>query len=139
MNILVVEDNQPEQIIMREAFTEAGIGHELHMVRDGIEAMDFLKMQGSYSNVPKPDLVILDLNMPRKNGLEVLADIKNNPKLQHIPVLVFSNSEFGRDICKCYASGANAYLNKPPDFQGFLDLAHVIDVFWLKMVRHCAH
>ncbi len=139
MNILVVEDNKPEQVIMKEAFKEARVNHDLYMVRDGVEVFEFLSGQGAFHDAPKPDLIILDLNMPRKNGLEVLADIKNNPILEHIPILVFSNSEFSRDICKCYTLGANAYLTKPVDFQGFIDLAHVIDVFWFKMVRYCSH
>jgi CheY-like chemotaxis protein len=139
MNILVVEDNEPEQIIMKEAFKDARVDHDLHVVRDGIEAIEFLRMQGAFHGAPKPDLFILDLNMPRKNGLEVLSEIKNNPEWKHIPVLVFSNSEFSGDICKCYALGANAYLSKPVDFQGFIDLAHVIDTFWFKLVRYCPH
>jgi len=139
MNILVVEDNASEQIIMKEAFKEAGVKHNLNMVGDGILALEFLKGQGVYHNAPKPDLIILDLNMPRRNGLEVLGDIKNNPKWVHIPILVFSNSEFPRDICRCYTMGANAFLNKPVDFQGFIDLACIIDSFWFKLVRYCPH
>jgi chemotaxis family two-component system response regulator Rcp1 len=139
MNLLIVEDNMPEQEIIKEAFKEARVNHGLHMVRDGIEALQFLRMEGDLHSAPQPDLIILDLNMPRKNGLEVLSDIKNHPKWKHIPVLVFSNSEFPRDICKCYTLGANAYLSKPVDFQGFIDLAHVIDVFWFKLVRYCSH
>lgn len=139
MNILVVEDNEPEQVIMKEAFKEAAVDHELHMVRDGIEAIEFLKRQGDFHHVPKPDLIILDLNMPRKNGLEVLTDIKNNPKWSHIPVLIFSNSEFSGDICKSYALGVNAYLNKPVDFETFINFARIIDQFWFKLVCYCAH
>jgi CheY-like chemotaxis protein len=139
MNVLVVEDNEPEQVIMKEAFKEAKVNHNLFMLKNGMEVFEFLRAEGAFSNAPKPDLIILDLNMPRKNGLEVLAGIKDNPKWKHIPVLVFSNSEFSSDICKCYTVGANAYLNKPVDFQGFIDLAHVIDVFWFKLVRYCAH
>ncbi len=139
MNILVVEDNEPEQVIMKEAFKEAKVDHDLHMAKDGLEALEFLNGKGAFHDAPKPDLIILDLNMPRKNGLEVLSDIKNNPKWEHIPVLVFSNSEFFRDICRCYSLGVNAYLSKPSDFQGFIDLARIIDVFWFKMVRYCSH
>ena len=119
MNVLFIEDNEAEQLIMKEAFKEARVDHDLYFVMDGIEALEFLRMEGVFQDVPKPDLIILDLNMPRKNGLEVLSDIKNNPKWKHIPVLIFSNSEFTGDICKCYTLGANAYLNKPADFQGF--------------------
>jgi two-component system, chemotaxis family, response regulator Rcp1 len=139
MNVLIVEDNLPEQEIMKEALKEARVSHDLHFVRDGIETLEFLMMQGAFQGAPKPDLIILDLNMPRKNGLEVLSDIKDNPRWKHIPVLVFSNSEFAGDICKCYTLGANAYLNKPADFQGFIDLAYVIDVFWFKLARYCSH
>ncbi len=139
MNILVVEDNEPEQEIMKEAFKEARVEHDLLMVRDGIEALEFLGGKGAFTNAPEPDLIILDLNMPRKKGLEVLSDIKSDPRWGHIPVLVFSNSEFSGDICKCYALGGNAYLSKPVDFQGFIDLAQIIDMFWFKMVRYCSH
>ena len=139
MNILVVEDNEPEHLILKEAFKEAEVTHEMYMVKDGIEALDFLRGAGDFSNAPKPDLILLDLNMPRKNGLEVLADIKDNSKWAHIPVLVFSNSEFSGDICRCYNLGANAYLSKPVDFQGFVDLARIIDQFWFKLVRYCTH
>jgi len=139
MNVLVVEDNRPEQLIIKEAFTEAGVDHDLHMVKDGIEALEFLEGKGAFHDAPQPDLVLLDLNMPGKNGLEVLSDIKNNPKWVHIPVLIFSNSEFPKDICKCYALGVNAYLSKPVDFQGFIDLARAIDTFWFKLVRYCSH
>jgi chemotaxis family two-component system response regulator Rcp1 len=139
MNILVVEDNEPEQLIMKEAFKEAKVPHDLFMVKDGLEALEFLRMQGNFTEAPRPDLIILDLNMPRKNGLEILPDIKNNPKWEHIPVLIFSNSEFNGDICRCHSMGVNAYLSKPGDFQGFIDLARVIDVFWFKLARYCVH
>jgi len=139
MNILVVEDNEPEQIIMKEAFKDAQVQHDFHMVKDGIEAMEFLKKEGDFQSAPKPDLVILDLNMPRKNGLEVLSEIKGNPKWAHLPVLVFSNSEYSQDICRCYTLGANAYLNKPVDFDTFIEFARTVDKFWLKAVRYCAH
>jgi len=109
------------------------------MVRDGIEALEFLRMEEAFHDAPKPDLIILDLNMPRKSGLEILPDIKNNPKWEHIPILIFSNSEFNGDICRCYSMGVNAYLSKPADFQGFIDLARVIDRFWFKLVRYCNH
>jgi len=139
MNILIVEDSEPEQMIIKEAFMEIKVRHDLFMVNDGIEAMEFLQRTGAYQGAPKPDLIILDLNMPRKNGLEVLSDIKENPYLKHIPVFAFSNSDFPRDICKCYAMGVNAYISKPIDFQGFIDFAHVIDTFWFKLVRYCSH
>jgi CheY-like chemotaxis protein len=138
MNILVVEDNEAERLIMQEAFKEANVQHDLQMVKSGVEALELLNAKGDFA-APKPDLIILDLNMPGKNGLEVLSEIKQNSKWKHIPILIFSNSEYSGDICKCYTLGVNAYLNKPADFQGFIDLARVIDVFWFKLVRYCSH
>jgi two-component system, chemotaxis family, response regulator Rcp1 len=139
MNILVVEDNEPEQVIMKEAFSEAQVPCNLSIVKDGVEAIEFLNRAGQFKTAPKPNLIILDLNMPRKNGREVLVDIKNNPKWAHIPILVFSNSESPRDICHCYSLNVNAYMNKPSDFSEFIDFARMINVFWIKLVRYCAH
>jgi len=139
MNILIVEDNTSEQFLIKEAFKEAQVTHTLYMVNDGFMALDFLKGQGDFHNMPRPDLIILDLNMPKKNGLELISDLKGNPKWAHIPILVFSNSEFPTDICRCYTMGVNAYLNKPADFQGFVDIAHAVDSFWFKLVRYCPH
>jgi chemotaxis family two-component system response regulator Rcp1 len=136
MNILVIEDNEPERIIMREAFKEAGVECDLYMVRDGIEAFEFLNREGTYETVPRPNLIILDLNLPRKNGREVLAELKSAPQWEHIPILVLSNSESPRDIGHRYACRANAYINKPSDFQKFIDLVHAINLFWLQTVRY---
>jgi CheY-like chemotaxis protein len=139
VNVLFVEDNDAEQLIMQEAFKAAEAKCTLSIVKNGVEALALLKRQPPYESVPTPNLIILDLSLPRKNGREVLTEIKNDPKLLHIPILIFSNSESQRDICQCYALHVNAYMNKPSDFQGFIDLAHVIDVFWLKLVRYCSH
>ncbi len=139
MNILIVEDSEADQMIMREAFKEAGTKCNLLMVKDGVEALEFLKQEGDFQTAPKPQLIILDLNLPRKNGREVLEEIKGNEKWEHIPILVFSNSESPRDICQCYSLNVNAYMNKPSDFQSFVDLAHVVDKFWLNLVRYCSH
>ena len=139
MNILVIEDNEPEQVILKEAFEEAGVRCNFDMVKDGVEALEFLTRQGDFSLAARPNFIILDLNLPKKKGQEVLTEIKTNPKLEHIPVLVLSNSESPKDICQCYALRANAYVNKPSNFQEFVDLAHVINVFWLKLVRYCSH
>ncbi|MDE2027788.1 MAG: response regulator [Candidatus Omnitrophica bacterium] len=137
MNLLIAEDNEPEQVIIKEAFQEAGVEHDLYFVRDGIEALEFLKSQDASHPLPAIDLVLLDLNMPRKNGLEVLSEIKRNSKWAHVPVLVLSNSEFPKDIRRCYDMGANAYINKPVDFEDFVGLARAINLFWLKLVRPC--
>lgn len=124
---------------MQEALKEAGTQCNLWMVKDGVEALEFLRREGAFQATPRPDLIILDLNLPKKNGREVLKEIKSHSKWEHIPVLVFSNSESPKDICQCYSLHANAYVNKPSDFQGFIDFAHVINVFWLKLVRYCSH
>lgn len=139
MNVLFIEDNEAEQIIMQEAFKTAKTQCGLSIVKNGVEAIDFLNRRGPFQAVRPPNLIILDLSLPRKNGKEVLAEIKSDPKLGHIPILIFSNSESQKDICECYAMHINAYINKPSDFQGFIDLAHVIDIFWFKLVRYCAH
>jgi two-component system, chemotaxis family, response regulator Rcp1 len=139
MNILIVEDNKADQVIMKEAFKETKIDCQLNMVNDGVEAMEFLNREGKFREAPRVDLILLDLNLPRKNGREVLAEVKNKPKLKHIPILVFSNSESPQDICQCYALGINAYINKPSDFQEVINLVQFIDNFWMKLVRYCPH
>jgi chemotaxis family two-component system response regulator Rcp1 len=139
MTVLFVEDNEAEQLIMKEAFKAAANQCNLAVVKNGVEALSYLKRQDPYQEATTPNLIILDLSLPKKNGREVLTEIKKDPKLEHIPILIFSNSESQRDICQCYSLHVNAYMNKPSDFQGFIDLAHVIDVFWLKLVRYCAH
>lgn len=137
MNILVVEDNKFEQDILREAFHQSGSSCNLYIANDGVEALQFLNQEDRFQNVPRPNLILLDLNLPRKNGREVLAEIKRNPHNNNIPVLVFSNSDTDKDICDCYALKANAYLNKPYDFQEFVDLITLIDSFWIKSVKYC--
>jgi chemotaxis family two-component system response regulator Rcp1 len=139
MNILIVEDNLHEQVIIKEAFKAAGVQCDLHMVKDGFEALAFLKKEGDFKNSPKPELIILDLNLPGKKGHEVLIEIKNNFEWEHIPVLVFSNSESPKDVCRCYSLHVNAYINKPAKFEDFVDLARTIDIFWFKLVRRCSH
>jgi len=139
MNILIVEDNKADQVIMQEAFKEAKVNCQLSLVNDGVEAMEFLNRTGNFHASPKIDLILLDLNLPKRNGRETLVDIKSNTKLKHIPVLVFSNSESPQDICQCYTLGVNAYINKPSDFQAVVNLVHIIDTFWIKLVRYCPH
>ena len=122
MNILIIEDNEPEQFILKEAFKEAAVRAEIFLVKDGVEALEFLNRQGRFEAAPTPNLIILDLNLPRKNGREFLYEAKNNPVMQHIPILVLSNSESPRDVCQCYALNANAYINKPSDFNKLRNL-----------------
>lgn len=139
MNVLLIEDNKGDQVIMQEAFAEAQVNCQLHIVKDGVEAMEFLNRQNQYKDAPRPNLILLDLNLPRKNGREVLAEVKGDPKLAHIPLLVLSNSHSPTDICECYSLKANAYLGKPSRFQDFVDLAMIIKTFWLKLVYDCSH
>jgi chemotaxis family two-component system response regulator Rcp1 len=139
MNILIVEDNKADQVIMKEAFKEASIGCDLYLVNDGVEALDFLNREGNFKSSPKVDFILLDLNLPKRNGREVLVEIKKNPKLKHLPVLVFSNSESPQDICQCYSLGVNAYINKPSDFQEVINLVNIINTFWIKLVKYCPH
>jgi chemotaxis family two-component system response regulator Rcp1 len=139
MNILIVEDNKADQVIMKEAFKEAKSECQLNMVNDGVEALEFLNREGKFLSAPKVDLILLDLNLPRKNGREVLVEIKGKAKLKHLPVLVFSNSESPQDICQCYALGVNAYINKPSDFDEVVNLVGIIERFWIRQVRYCPH
>jgi CheY-like chemotaxis protein len=137
MDVLVVEDNKFEQDIMKEAFSQAGSACRLYMTRDGVEALQFLNHEGEFQNVPRPYLIILDLNLPRKNGREVLSEIKKDPDKATIPVLILSNSDTVKDICECYSLRASAYLAKPYDFQEFVELVRLIDSFWVKLVQYC--
>lgn len=139
MRILLVEDNKGDQVIMGEAFEDAKVQCDLVIVSDGVEALRYLKKGGEYNADHLPNLIILDLNLPKQNGSEVLAQIKKDPKLQHIPVVVLSNSQSPKDICQCYALRANAYVGKPSGFQGFVDFAHTIRLFWIGLVCYCDH
>ncbi len=139
MNILLIEDNKGDQVIMQEALQEAHVDCQLIIVQDGVEAMEFLDRQNEYKSAPRPDLILLDLNLPRKNGREVLQEVKNNPALSHIPLLVISNSNSPQDVCDCYTLRANAYLEKPTKFRDFVDLADNIKIFWFGLVHHCSH
>lgn len=124
---------------MQEAFREAGAKCDLFIVSDGAGALEFIKRKGRHPTAPRPNLIILDLNLPGKNGREILAEVRKNPQCEHIPILVFSNSESHKDICESYANGANLYLNKPSDFQNHVTFAKTIDLFWLQLGRYCTH
>ena len=139
MRILLVEENKGDQMIMQEAFQQANVSFDLDIVNDGIEAIDFLNREGEFQKALRPDLIILDLNLPRKSGREVLAYVKSDPRFQHLPVIVFSNSSSQKDICECYSLKVNAYVVKPARFQGFVDFAHMIRIFWGELVHYCSH
>jgi CheY-like chemotaxis protein len=134
-HILLVEDNPGDVRLTQEAFKESKLIHELHVANDGVEAMEYLHNDGVYSDALRPDLILLDLNMPRKNGREVLEEIKRDPKLMHIPVVVLTTSEADEDILKSYSLHANCYITKPVEFEKFLDTVKRIEDFWLSIVK----
>jgi two-component system, chemotaxis family, response regulator Rcp1 len=135
LQILLVEDSPSDVRLTREAFKDAKIRVNLHVVTDGAEAMDFLLKQGKHADVPVPDLILLDLNLPKKDGREVLAEIKASPTLRTIPVIILTTSQAGADIMDSYRHYANGYIAKPVDLEGFLKVVKGIDSFWLTVVK----
>lgn len=134
IDILLVEDSPADVLITREAFAEFKIFNTLHVVEDGVEAMAFLNQDGKYASVPRPDLILLDLNLPRKNGREVLAEIKNEPRLKNIPVVVLTTSHSESDVLEAYDQHANCYIVKPVGFDNFVDAMKTIRQFWFSVV-----
>ncbi len=132
--ILLVEDNPGDIRLLQEAFKEGGLSCRLHIVRDGEQAMAFLNREGRYAKSPRPTLVLLDLNLPRKDGREVLAEIKSEKRLRSIPVVVFSTSTSPEDIDGAYQLQANCYLVKPGDLESLIDLSKLLECFWLRAV-----
>ena len=135
ITILMAEDNATDVMITKEALVHAKLLNTLHVVSDGIEAMDFLHRRGKYPKVPRPDLILLDLNMPRKNGQEVLAEIKADDKLKFIPVVILTTSKAEEDVLKAYGLHANCYVVKPVDFEVFAEVVRSIEQFWFSVVR----
>ena len=134
-DILLVEDNPGDVRLTKEAFREGCLANTLHVVGDGIEALDFVYRRGDYTDAPRPDIVLLDLNLPRKNGDEVLEEIKDEPDLRPIPVIVLTSSRAQEDVAKSYDLRANAYLTKPVDPDEFIDIIRSFEQFWLSIVR----
>jgi len=135
IDILMVEDNPGDVRLAHEAFKEAKILNEVHVVEDGVEALAFLRRQGKYANVVRPELILLDLNLPKKDGREVLAEIKEDPDLRRIPVVILTVSKAEEDIIKTYDLHANCYITKPIDLDGFMEVVKAIDGFWLTVVK----
>jgi DNA-binding response OmpR family regulator len=135
IEILLVEDNPGDVRLVREALQEAKMRNSMSVAGDGVEALAFLRKEGQYTNAPVPGLVLLDLNLPRKNGFEVLQEIKSDAKLMHIPVVVLTTSEAEQDIVKSYNLHANAYVTKPVDLNQFLAVVKAIEGFWLEIVK----
>jgi CheY-like chemotaxis protein len=138
IQILLVEDNPADVDLARETLTDSKLLPEIHVVADGMEAMAFLRKEGEYRGVPRPDLVLLDLNLPRKDGREVLAEVKTDPALRRIPVVILSSSQAERDVIESYDLHANAYVTKPLDWSGFGQLVKGIEEFWFSVVRYAA-
>lgn len=135
IQILLVEDDPGDVIITREAFAENKVRNHLSVVSDGEAAMAFLRREGGFADAPRPDLILLDLNLPRKAGHEVLAEIKSDVDLQRIPVVVLTTSDAEEDILRSYDLHANAYVTKPVDFDCFLNVVRQIDDFFVTVVR----
>jgi CheY-like chemotaxis protein len=135
VDVLLVEDDPGDVLMTREAFEHYRIRNELHVVGDGEQAMHFLRRDGDYANAPRPGLILLDLNLPRRNGHEVLAELKSDPDLLSIPVVVLTTSQAEEDILRSYTLHANAYISKPVDFERFIDVVRQIDDFFLTLVK----
>jgi CheY-like chemotaxis protein len=134
VEILLVEDNPGDERLTREALKEGKVYSNLHWVKDGVEAMEFLRREGKYRDVPRPDIILLDLNLPKKDGREVLHDIKNDDALKRIPVVVLTTSKAEEDVLRTYNLHANCYVTKPVDLEKFIVVVKSIDVFWLTVV-----
>ena len=134
IEILLVEDNPGDERLTREALKEGKVYSNLHWVKDGVEAMEFLRRQGKYRGVPRPDIILLDLNLPKRDGREVLQDIKNDAELKRIPVVVLTTSKAEEDVLRTYNLHANCYVTKPVDLEKFILVVKSIDAFWLTVV-----
>jgi CheY-like chemotaxis protein len=135
IEILLVEDNPGDARLTLEAFKEGKVLNHLTVMKDGVEALAYLRREGSYSFARMPDLILLDLNLPRKSGREVLAEIKADERLRTIPVVVLTTSADEQDVARAYSQHANCYITKPVDLEQFLHVVHSIEDFWLTLVR----
>jgi len=135
IEILLVEDSPADVRLTIEALKEAKVANRLTVMDDGVKAIDFLQRNGSHSDAPRPDLILLDLNLPRKDGREVLAEIKADPVLRRIPVVVLTTSNAQEDVLKAYELHANCYITKPVDFRQFMKVVKAIEDFWLTIVK----
>ena len=134
INVLLVEDDPGDVLMTREAFEEY-LHNQLDVVSDGSEALSYLRREGDYADAPRPDLILLDLNLPRRDGREVLAEIKADDSLRHIPVIVLTTSRADEDVLRSYQLHANAYVTKPVDFDGFIEAIRQIDHFFVSVVQ----
>jgi chemotaxis family two-component system response regulator Rcp1 len=135
IQILMVEDNPDDVDLTREALKDAKVHNELYVAKDGVEAMAFLRQETEYQDAPRPDIILLDLNLPRMDGREVLAEIKKDGGLKRIPVVVLTTSQAEEDILKAYDQYVNCYITKPVDFDQFIKVVKSIDDFWFTIVK----
>ena len=135
IHVLLVEDNPGDVRLTTEALREGKIPHHLHVVSDGVEAMAFLRREGPYADAPRPDLILLDLNLPKKDGREVLGEIKADENLKRIPVVVLTTSQAEEDVLRTYELHANCYITKPVDLQQFIAVIRAIEEYWLAAAR----
>ena len=135
IQVLMVEDDAGDALITQEALADAKVRNRVHLVPDGVEAMAFLRRQGPYGDAPRPDVILLDLNMPRMNGLEVLRALHDDANLRLIPVVVLTTSAAEEDIVRSYELNANCYVTKPVDLDQFLRVVTAIEDFWLTVVK----
>lgn len=135
IDILLVEDSDADIRLTIEALKESKVSNRLHIVRDGEEAMEFLRRRGEYADAPFPDLILLDLNLPRKDGREVLAEIKSDHELKQIPVVILTTSKAEEDVLKAYRLHANCYVTKPVDLEQFITVVKSIEDFWFTVVK----
>ncbi|HTA06455.1 MAG TPA: response regulator [Solirubrobacteraceae bacterium] len=135
ISVLLVEDDPGDVLLIREAFADHKVGNGLSVVSDGVEAIKYVRGEGEYAGRERPDLILLDLNLPRKSGDEVLAEIKGDPELSTIPVVVLTTSQSEEDVLRSYKNHANAFITKPVDFDRFGEIVHQIDDFFIGIVK----
>ena len=134
VHVLLAEDNPTDVLLTREALEEAKLRINLHVVEDGVEALEFLHKEGKYVGVPHPDIILLDLNLPKMDGRETLTAIKSDDRLKHLPVVILTTSKDETDIQESYHSGANCFITKPVDFEQFRNVVRTIETFWFTIV-----
>lgn len=139
ISVLLVEDDPGDVLLIREAFSEQKVGNILSVVSDGVQAIEYVHGEGEFAGRERPDLILLDLNLPRKSGTEVLSEIKADPELATIPVIVLTTSEAEEDVLRSYQAHANAYITKPVDFDRFRQIVHKIDDFFIGIVKLPPH
>lgn len=135
VEILLAEDNPGDVVLTKKALEQGKLANNLHVVEDGVEVMAYLRQEGEFTDAVRPDLILLDLNMPRKDGKEVLEELDADDEFSRIPVVVLTSSESEEDIARSYELSANAYLTKPVDFDGFIDIVDRLDEFWFQVVK----